>query len=104
MPRPKRGPKRPLTPEDLRDALAETSRDIVGHLTRTQAVYAEKVDKRFDRLEQEMRDGFQQMNIRLDGTLQLFPTRKELHTVPQRLSRILRAHGIRVEPEALLRK
>jgi hypothetical protein len=74
MPKPKRGPQRSLTPEDLRDALADTPRDIAGIFN---ARFA-KVDARFDRMESEMRDGFQKLQAALDGTLDLFPTRKEV--------------------------
>jgi hypothetical protein len=58
---------------------------------------------RFDRLEREVREGFERMDEKLDATLQIFPTRKEIGVAHQRLSRILKPHGIDVDPEALLK-
>ena len=121
MPKPKRGPQRPLTPQDLRDALAESNRDIVGHFTRSFGLVHERLDRmdgrfgqfdrrfalleeRLDRIEREVHDGFQKVQASLDATLELFPTRKEVSAAFHRLSRILKSHGIEVEPETLLPK
>ena len=118
MPKPKRGPQRALTPQDLRDALAENNRDIVGHFTKSFGLVYERLDRmdgqfnrrfalleeRLDRIEREVHDGFQKVQASLDATLELFPTRKEVSAAFHRLSRILKSHGIEVEPETLLPK
>lgn len=100
MPRPKRGPQRPLTPEDLRDALAENNREIVAHFTKNFG----QVNERLDRLEGEVRTGFLKVSDALDGTLDLFPTRKEVSAAFHRLSRALKTQGIEIEPDTLLPK
>lgn len=91
MPRPKRQSK-PLTREDLHDALRVSNREILTQMSGG-----------FASVRAEMRGGFERMDVRLDATLQIFPTRKEIHTALLRLSRILKTHGIHVEPEALLK-
>jgi hypothetical protein len=107
MIQPKRGPTRPLTPEDLRDALSENNRDIVGHFTKSFGKVYERLDghdQRFDRLEAEIRTGFQSVHAALDATLELFPTRKEVQAAFHRLARVLKSNGIPVEPDTLLPK
>lgn len=111
MPTPKRGPTRPLTPEDLRDALADTSRDIIGHFNQSQGAQNERLghieqrlggveqrldgfDARFDQLERSMREGFQQVDLKIDEVLELVVTKKQL----ERLLGLLKRHGITIEP------
>jgi len=100
MPKPKRGPQRSLTPEDLRDALADTSRDIVGHFS----VRFGTIDQRFDGLtkeisdvQEQMHEGFRQVDIKLDAIMELLATRKQLHN----LVRELRAQGMKLDETAI---
>ncbi len=100
---PKRGPTRPLTPEDLRDALAENNRDIVGHFTESFGSVHERfdrMDKRFDRVDQRLEaveDRLGKVEVRVEAMMKMLAMREELHN----LVRVLKQNGLKIDEAAV---
>lgn len=96
MPNPKRGPQRPLTPNDLRDALAVNSREVLNQVNADLASVRKEIGsvrEEVQSLREEMHEGFHQVDIKLDAVMELLATRKQLHN----LVRELRAQGLTLD-------
>ncbi len=92
----KKSPSAPITLDVLGTALANTGRDWTAQNRKMFGEVGDRIgglEQEVRRLQGEMREGFHQVDIKLDAALKLLATRRQL----QNLVRELREQGIKLD-------